>query len=300
VRVALVALIAVAGIGTARVARGLARDAAPGDRLSSAPFAPGARAAPIVALGYRELAADLMYVRMIGYFGSEDNEAHALASLAEAIVALDPTFKRPYELGAVAVTAARRGVDNEARLRAIRLLERGAEEFPKEWRYPNIAGQIYLVDLVTDDRAQRRAWDEAGTLLLESAMRKPNAPASSATAVAELRSRLGQRQRAVDGLKEMLLVTNDARARQRVIDKIAALTNENADEIAAELLEVRRRFEAAWITQRYVLSPSLYLRIGPKLRPGFDLGELAVGPVATLRDDVERLEPLTDPPPSSP
>jgi hypothetical protein len=237
---------------------------------------------------------------MVGYFGSEDNEAHAMASLAEAIAALDPTFRRPYELGAVAITAAKRGVDNTARLRAIRLLEQAAKQFPSHWKYPNLAGQIYLVDLQTDDQAQRRKWDEAGTLLLESAMRKPGAPASSAAAVAELRSRLGQRQRALEGLREMLLVTNDAAGRQRIIDKIAAISNENADEIAAELLEVRHQFESAWLSQRFVLSPSLFLLVGPKLQPGFDMGDLAVGGVQPLSvEGFERLEPLTDPPPTS-
>ncbi|MBA3461970.1 MAG: hypothetical protein H0T46_18565 [Deltaproteobacteria bacterium] len=305
-KVWLVALIAVAGIGTARIARGLAKDAAPHDDLTDAPFAPSPAAAPIVTLGYRELAAELLYVRLVGYFGSQDNEAHAMASLAEAIAALDPTFRRPYEIGAVAITAAKRGVDNAAHLRAIALLEQAVKQFPSYWKYPNLAGQIYLVDLKTDDEDQRRRWDEAGTLLLESAMRKPGAPASSASAVAELRSRLGQRQRALEGLREMLLVTNDAAARQRIIDKIAAISNENADEIAGELLEIRRRFESAWLTQRFVLPPSLFLLIGPKLEKGFDPADLATGGVKPLSvEGIERLEPLTDPPtledgPSSP
>lgn len=291
VKVWLVALIAVAGIGTARVARGLAKDAAPNDGLSAAPYAPTPAAAPIVTLGYRELAADLLFVRLVGYFGSQDNEAHAMASLAEAIAALDPRLRRPYELGAVAITAARRGVDNAAHLRAIALLEQAAREFPDYWRYPNLAGQIYLVDLQTTDPAQRRAWDEAGTRLLESALRKPNAPASAATTVAELRSRFGQQQRAIAGLQEMLLVTTDDAARQRIIEKIATLSNADADEIAAELLEARRRFDAAWRAERYTVNQSLYLLIGPPLRPGFDLGDLAVGGIAPIAEDLERFEP---------
>lgn len=288
----LVVLIAIAGIGTARVARGLAKDAAPHDGFSDEPYAPTPASAPIVTLGYRELGADLLFVRLVGYFGGPDNEAHAMASLSEAIAALDPQFQRPYELGAVAITAAKRGVDNTAHLRAIKVLEQAAHEFPTAWRYPNLAGQIYLVDLKTTDKAQRRAWDEAGTLLLETALRKPGAPASAATAVAELRSRFGQQQRAIAGLQEMLLVTTDDAARQRIIEKIAKLTNTDADEIAAELLEARHRFEQEWKSQRYTLSPSLFLLIGPVLRPGFDLGDLATGGIAPISVDFERLEPL--------
>ena len=291
-RVWLVALIAVAGIGTARVARGLAKEAAPREGLAAEPYAPTPAAAPIVTLGYRELAADLLFVRLVGYFGGADNESHAMASLAEAIAALDPQLQRPYELGAVAITAARRGVDNTSRLRAIRLLEQAAEQFPQYWRYPNLAGQIYLVDLQTTDPAQRRRWDEAGVRLLESALRKPNAPAFAATAVAELRSRFGQQQRAIAGLQEMLLVTTDAAARERIIAKIAQLSNESSDEIAAELLEAKNRFEARWRAERYTVSQSLYLLIGPPLRPGFDLGDLAIGGIPPIAEDIERLEPL--------
>ena len=112
----LAALIALGSLGTARVARGLAKDAAPRDGLSAEPYAPTPAAAPIVTLGYRELAADLLFVRLVGYFGSPDNEAHAMASLGEAIAALDPQFQRPYELAGVAITAAKRGVDNAAHL----------------------------------------------------------------------------------------------------------------------------------------------------------------------------------------
>ena len=295
-RVWLVAAIAVAGIGTARIARGLAKQAAPEDGLSAEPYAPTPAAAPIVTLGYRELAADLLFVRLVGYFGGQDNEAHAMASLGEAIAALDPQFQRPYELAGVAITAAKRGVDNAAHLRAIRLLEQAARQFPSSWRYPTLAGQIYLADLKTTDAAQRRAWDEAGTQLLESALRKPGATAAAATSVAELRSRLGQQQRAIDGLREMLLVTSDETARARIIDKIAKLTNENADEIAAELLEARQRFETRWRAERYTLSPSLYLLVGPPLRPGFDLGDLATGGVPPIEPGIERLEPLIETP----
>jgi hypothetical protein len=296
VRVWLVALIAVAGLGTARLARGLAKEAAPRDGFSDAPYAPTPASAPIVTLGYRELAADLLFVRLVGYFGSQDNEAHAMASLAEAIAALDPRFQRPYEIAGVAITAAKRGVDNAAHLRAIGLLEQAAREFPTVWRYPNLAGQIYLVDLKTTDRSQRRAWDEAGVRLLEAALRKPGASASAATAVAEMRSRFGQQQRAIAGLQEMLLVTSDDAARQRIIEKIAKLSNQDADLIAGELLDARKKFEARWRAERYTLSPSLYLLIGPRRVPGFDLGDLATGGIPPIERDTETLEPATENP----
>ena len=61
-------------------------------------------------------------------------------------------------------------------LRALAVLEKGITIFPDDWKLPYLAGEIYTQDLQTTDPAQRRAWDERGTLLTESAIRKPKAP----------------------------------------------------------------------------------------------------------------------------
>ena len=296
-RIAVVAALAVAGFGSARLARSCARDNQPTEAAAE-PYAPSPGAAPFVTLGYRELGADLMFIRLLGYFGSQDNTTEGLAALAEATAALDPMFKRPYEVGAVAMTAVRAGVDNAVYLRAIALLEQGAAMFPTNWRFPNLAGQIYLVDLKTDDPVQRRAWDEKGAMLLETAARKPNAPAESSIHAAVLQSKFGRKQRAIDSLREILLVTNDEQARARVIEKLAELENSDRDEVAAELTSARRDFDRAWRAARPAVTPSMYVLIGKRPVPGFDLTELATGgqDVITVPTN-ERLDPLTDPAP---
>lgn len=295
-KLAIIALIALAGVGTARIARVRAAAERPSNAISDVPYAPSAASAPIMTLGYREMAADLLFVRLAGYYGSQDNEAHAMASLAEAITALDPQFRRAYEFGAVATTSARRGVDNRAHLRAIALLDQASKQFPTYWKFPKLAGEIYLVDLQTADLDQRRAWDEKGALLLESAARKPNAPAESALIAATLRSRLGQQQRAIDGLRELLLITSDRAARQHIIEKIATLANENAADIAAEMLIARKQFQREWNETRPTIPATFYLLLGPRIPPGFDLGELATGGRDVIgTEGFERLEPVVDP-----
>ncbi len=295
---ALVALaIASAGFGGARIARSAAKDSRPTDMVAE-PYAPSPAAAPFVTLGYRELGADLMFIRMLGFFGEHDNTAGGIAALAEAGVALDPYFRRPYEVGAVAMTAAHTGVDNDIQLRAIALLEEGARAFPTNWRFPNLAGQIYLVDLQTDDPVLRRAWDEKGALLLETASRKPDAPAEASIHAAVLQSKFGRKQRAIDSLREILLITSDDHARAQVIEKLAELENQDADEVAAELIGARRDFDRAWRSERPAVTPSLYVLIGKRPDPAFDLTELATGGHdLIIVDSSERLEPLTDPAP---
>ncbi len=271
---------ALALIAAAQGARAVATDLRAGAELDAAleaPYAPSPAAAPFVSLGYRELAADLLLARVMPYLGGRRNTAEGIAGLCEAIVASDPQYRRIYEWCARAMTLARTGVDQRTRLRAIALLERGVREHPDDWRIPYTAGQMYLIDLETDDPAQRRAWDERGARLIEAAIRKPDAPAEAATTAAVLRTKLGQHQRAIDGLREMLLITSDDAARQRILDKLAELTHESSDELAAELLEARRRFEAAWRRDRPAVPASMYLLIGPRPAPGFDLRELATG-----------------------
>lgn len=300
VRLLVVGIIAAGSLATARVARVGAASQRP-QAITDVPYAPSPTAAPIVTLGYREIVADLLFVRMVGYFGGPDNEAAGIAALAEAATTLDPSFRRVYDFGAVAMTAARRGVDNAIHLRAIALLEQAARAFPTYWRYPNLAGQIYLVDLQTDDEAQRRAWDEKGALLLETAARKPQAPAEAAMHAAILQTRFGQRERAISGLREMLLITSDTKARQRLIDKLAELADDDAGEIAAELFEARRQFETTWRKARPAIPPSTFLLVGPRLEPGFDLTNLATGGRDLIGSEgFERLEPLTDPAPATP
>ncbi len=288
----LTAAVVLAALVAARLAREAAEAEAP-RVLSDEPYAPAPDTAPLVTLGYRELAADLLFLRLKGYFGGSESTANGVASLVEAIAALDPQFHRIYEWGARAITLASRGVDNPAFLRAIAVLDAGSRQFPDDWKLPYLAGEIYTQDLQTPDPAQRRAWDERGTLLTESAIRKPNAPIEAATWAATMRTRLGQHQRAVDGLREMLLTTSDEAARARLLAKLAELEHDTAGELASELQEARHRFESAWNAARPAVPASMYLLLGPPLSPSFDLADLATGGRDLVgTQDIERLEPV--------
>jgi hypothetical protein len=269
--------IAAAAFGTARVMRVAAKSYSTGDQVE-APYAPSPGAAPFLSLGYREVAADLMYVRLRGYVGGGSQfTGAAVAELCEAMVELDPHFHRPYEFCANVMSFAWKGVDQSIYLRAIAILERGAKLFPADWKLPNLAGQIYTQDLKTDDPKQRREWDEKGTLLVESAIRKPGAPAELQAWASVMRSKLGQRERAIAGLREMLLLTTNVDARRVLIAKLAALEDKKSDAIAGELYEANRRFTSEWHEGRPLLPPTWYILIGPRPTGAFDMADLATG-----------------------
>lgn len=281
-----IALVSIGGARFAREAVGARTD------VVEEPYAPSATSAPIVSLGFREALADLFWIRLTGYFGGPDSTSDGVAAIVEAINALDPRFQRPYEYGARAITITR-GVTQKSYLRSLAVLEHGMKEFPDDWKLPMLAGQIYTQDLETTDPAQRRAWDERGTLLTESAIRKPGAPTDAATWVAFMQTKLGQRDRAIQDLREMILVTRDDNARHTLLDKLATLVDSDSDELAAEVLEERKRFDSKWKRDRPTIPPEMYILLGPRIRPGFDMTDLATGglDLQTVAPP-EKLEPL--------
>ena len=282
--------IALAALGGARVAR-----MAAGARTDvvDEPYAPSPQAAPIVFLGFREAFADLFWIRLTGYFGGPDSTSDGVASLVEAINGLDPRYQRPYEYGARAITIAQHGVDQNSYLRSVAILEHGMKEFPDDWKLPILAGQIYTQDLETTDPAQRRAWDERGTLLTESAIRKPGAPTDAATWVAFMQTKLGQRERAITDLRELILVTRDEGSRRALVEKLAKLVDSDSDEVAAEVYEERKRFDSKWKRDRPTIPPEMYILLGPRITPGFDMTDLATGGLdLQTAAPVEKLEPL--------
>ena len=290
-------LVAALSFGGARVARHTAITQRKLEDTNPPPYAPSVDSARLLSLGYTELLADLLYIRLRGYYGEwYGTKAEGVAALAEAITALDPRWERIYEFGGNAMTIAEIGVDQPTLLRALALLELGMHEFPRSYVLPMLAGQIYLQDLKTEDETQRKAWDEKGVLLIESAIRKPGAPLQLATYAAHVRSKLGQRDRASQGLRELLLVTKDARARAKLLERLAEVEGANADDIAAEMLTARKAFESAWKAERTAVKPSMYLLVGPSQAPGFDLGDLATGGRDLMTVQAfEQLEPLIPP-----
>jgi hypothetical protein len=283
------AALAFAGARVSRVVAESERE----QQGTAEPFAPAPGAAPFVSIGYRELAADLLWIRLTGYFGGGESTSHGIAGLVDAITTLDPRFHRVYEWGGRAMTLAHQGVDQATYLHAIATLEHGMEQFPNDWRLPYLAGQIYTQDLQTKDANQRRAWDEKGTLLIESAIRKPGAPAAAAEWAAVMRTKLGERERAISELREMVLVTEDEAARGALIKRLAKLENTDSDELAAEMFEMRRRFEEEWHSRRPDLPATMYILLGPPLKPGFDMQDLATGGRDIVGSEpIEKLEPV--------
>lgn len=269
------------------------RDAWP--KVVEVPYAPSPGAAPFVTLGFRELGADLMWVRAVGYFGGEDDTAEGIRGLVDAMIVLDPMYARAYEWGARAVEWADGGATQADRLWAVAMLERGYELHPTRWKIPYLAGQIYILDLETDDPVQRSAWQARGAELIDRAVRMPGAMRGGATLAAHIRSQLGQQERAERDLEEMIASTSDPEARLKLINKLAALRNENAQVLAEEYDFYRRQFILARLSALPQADDATYILVGDPPKPYIDLGDLAVGgDQPTGLDEELVFEPIPD------
>jgi hypothetical protein len=294
-RVAVALAIAAVSFGAARVARTAAKTEHD-ETTQPEPYAPSPSSAPFLSLGYREAVADLMFVRLRGYFGGQQMTADAVAAICESIISLDPRFHRVYEYcgGAISFFAVTsRKADQAVLLRAVTMLERGTREFPTDWRIPNLAGQIYTQDLQSDDPRQRRVWDEKGMLLIEAAIRKPGAPAELQDWAAVMRTKYGQQQRAIRDLREVLLWTSDQKAQRTLLARLAQLQNDSAEDIAGEIFVEKAAFEREWRAHRPFLPATWYALLGPRLELGFDPVDLATGGRDLVSAaSAEPLEPL--------
>jgi hypothetical protein len=108
-----------------------------------------------------------------------------------------------------------------------------------------------------------------------------------------MRTKMGQRERAVTELREMILVTEDRTARDALIKRLADLEHTDSSELAAEILEMRRRFDNEWHDRRPDLPASMYILLGPRLEPRFDMIDLATGGRDLVGSKpIEKLEPV--------
>jgi hypothetical protein len=261
------------------------------------PYAPSAAAVPYVSLGYRELAADLMWMRVLAYLGGTTDTADGTRALVEATIALDPWFKRAYD-GGLAIESATHGVDNDAHLAAVSILERGMARFPLEWKYPYGIGQIYVVDLITTDPAEKRAWTEKGVAMLERALRLESTPPAAAALAAHLQQTLGRREAAIKVLRDKIALTEDPRKRSLLFAELAKLEEGDVSSLAIAMLEEERVFMRRWLDARPTLPRTMFVVLGARRGQYLPPEALAVDRDLIGTHTEEALEPLYEPAPA--
>jgi len=227
-----------------------------------------------VLLG-NELAADLMWIRSLIYAGSSIEETGAYDQLdqyIEAILDLDPKFRRVYKWACYEIMYRNETSTQEEAALSVKYIERAVKEFPDSYELFWIGGLRYFLDLHPDDPKKKRQYRERGMELIELAMHKKDAPARIATLAASMRTQLGQRDRAISNLKQVLLNTEDETDRGKLARRLAHLAGQDvADAILAEV----RRFEVAHTRALPMTPTSMYILLGDPPSATIDFDSLA-------------------------
>ena len=104
-------------------------------------YLPSGKFVEQASLGYRELAADMVWFQAVQYYGGYAKSEHDLAyfaALIDIVNDLDPNFVFPYIFGAVVLAQDLEDFD-----RGIQVLKRGMERNPQSWEIPFEIGFLY-------------------------------------------------------------------------------------------------------------------------------------------------------------
>lgn len=109
--------------------------------------------------GFENVAADIYWIRTVQYFGgtrafSQDRDFALLEPLTDITVTLDPRFDIAYRYGAVFLAEPKPTGAGRPES-AVRLLERGAQQNPTNWRLRKELGYFYFVFLKDAHTAAR-------------------------------------------------------------------------------------------------------------------------------------------------
>lgn len=177
-------------------------------KLQQLTYLPSGEYLRMAALGYRELAADLLWLQAIQVMGERklsEEAGHWLYHAMDRITTLDPKFVRAYEAGshALCILVVLPEESN-------RLLEKGIQHNPEEWKLPFLLGINYYFEMADDEKAAEA---------MARASRLPGAPAGLARLAAKL------------------FVA--AQSPQQAVELLAKIYEETSDESIRKMLEIR-------------------------------------------------------------
>ena len=175
-------------------------------------YVPSGRHTKALTLGFSNLAADVIWVRTVTYFGGhvlDDTKYPRLNHLLLQVTTLDPSFMYPYLWGGMALA-----LRPETGAESIAMLARGMTNYPGDWRYPFYMG----FNAFYNQYDSRRAAD-----LMRYAASLPGSPEYLPRLAASLLAESGGVAAAVQFLETMAEGTRDETARANIRRKIEDL-----------------------------------------------------------------------------
>lgn len=143
-------------------------------------YLPTAAAIRFMSAGYDDVAADLLWLRTVTYYGEWRQGDHGIAffrELSRRVVELDPHFVEAYRFSALVLADDLDSFDD-----GINILRRGMQAMPETWWLPFEAG--FLEYTVRMDNKKAAEW-------FRIAAAKPDAPDQAKSFAAFVTSRTG-------------------------------------------------------------------------------------------------------------
>ena len=224
----------------------------------------------VVSLGQREALAGLIWLQALVYFGEDVGHGGSVAHLydyADAMLALDPQFKKVYRWVASGAIYRPGFVKLEHALTAIAYLERAVRLWPDDGELAWDLGANYVYELVpllssSKEKATARM---RGVEHLRVAALRGFGPAWLAISTASEFDRLGRTEQLIRYLEELYPLVSDPQVKGEIERRLAKLRSEA---YAEALRRTAIELEQAHQRDFPYLDPSLYLLVGP--RPPFD------------------------------
>lgn len=228
-------------------------------------FLPEPAHAQLGSLGFDTVLADYYWLEALQVVGGEkgDTARHAatIGEMVDLITTLDPWGGAPYRFAAVWLTDSKQSVRT-----ANRLLERGIEYIPTEWRNPYYLGFNYFFYLEENAKAADA---------FESALRLEGAPRYLGALVARLRMNEGGLEMAADFLAELARTASDEFAEAEYLKALDEIETERRARVldAAREEYWRRHGDDIRDVQDLLSGPAPILARLPAAHPQFNFPE---------------------------
>lgn len=203
--------------------------------LEELAYFPSGKFVKQAVLGYDHLAADLVWLRAIQYFGQHrltDLRFEHLSHILDILTTLDPKFIHAYTFGALLLIDYSRDAD-EAR----ELLAKGMRENPDRWEVPFTAGFVHYIYL--------RELPTAGEYFLRAST-LPDAPEACLRLAGFVYRKAGQREVALRLWTDLYNSTQNQVEKETALRYINKITMERHVELIEKTIEEYRKAYQAY------------------------------------------------------
>jgi hypothetical protein len=182
------------------------------------------------ALSYDEMVADLLWIRLIGYFADHsktDRDYAWMEHFLSIITELDPLFQYVYEFGGIILSAEMNRPEKSNRL-LLKGMKVVPESHPRYWRFPFLIAFNYMFYLNDNGAASR---------FMTQAARFEGAPQYLPLLASKLLARSDYHENAIRFLTEIIQDARSEELKERLNKRILEIKNDKIIQVLEKAQE---------------------------------------------------------------